>query len=129
MGITATGDKEIRQELKNLLEVFKKLLDAGVPVIVNHLLKMGTDEEEGHFSVIIGIENGKIILADPATRYDGKVQHIEMSIGELIGCWRSEEGNIPGKYFVLFPSEITKEQFMLELNSSKDSMIINNFNC
>lgn len=113
-------DGEIQEELKNLLEKFKVLLKAGVPVVINHLYHMGEEDEEGHFSTIIGFENNKFILADPATRYNNKVEHITMSTEELINCWYSETGKVPGKYFVLFPSEKMQTQLLPELqpNSS-----------
>jgi predicted double-glycine peptidase len=114
LGLEISDDKQTRKALVELLQRFEGLLDAGVPIIVNHLRKFGTEAEEGHFSVITAIDfkENTVILADPAARFDGKVEHQEMSIGELIQCWRSESGNRPGKYFVLFPNETIKRQLL-----------------
>lgn len=48
----------------------KKYVDAGVPVIVNWF-----SVNEGHYSVVVGVDDNKIVIADPETATKRKFSH------------------------------------------------------
>lgn len=108
---------ELAATLLYRLEQLQYILDRGIPVVVNYMLKHGTDAAEGHFSVLTAMNDGYVLLADPATHYDGEVKHIKMSIADFIASWHSETTRTPGIYLALFPNMDIKIEVERKLNS------------
>ena len=79
-------------EAKGYALSFEQLAALKIPVIV--YLKYRKDD---HFSVLRGISEDTVLLADPS------LGHISMSQAQFLEAWKTREGNLSGKILAVLP--------------------------
>ncbi len=80
------------------IEEIKNFLKRKLPVLVNYVDK---EKKEGHFAVIIGIKEEKIILNDPWYGED-----FEIDISEFKNRWRDSKGDHKNWILVASPKDL-----------------------
>ena len=79
-------------EAKGYALPFEQLAQLKLPVIV--YLKYRKND---HFSVLRGIDNDTVLLADPS------LGHVSMSRAQFLAAWKTREGEMEGKILVVVP--------------------------
>lgn len=83
---------ELGFEAKGYALSFKQLTKLKIPVIV--YLKYRKND---HFSVLRGINNHTVLLADPS------LGHISMSKAQFLNAWQTRNGDLAGKVLAVLP--------------------------
>lgn len=85
---------ELGFEARGYALSFEQLAQLKIPVIV--YLKYRKDD---HFSVLRGISNDTVLLADPS------LGHISMGKAQFLNAWKTRGGNLEGKILAVLPKE------------------------
>jgi predicted double-glycine peptidase len=78
---------------------YEQLLNLKIPVVV-----YVEHRKTNHFSVLRGIQKSSVLMSDPS------LGHITYSKEQFMKIWKTREGRLVGKVFVIVPEDSTKMQ-------------------
>jgi hypothetical protein len=103
-GTSDHTEAELKAHKELLWNKIKAILKLGIPIILNMQDRYG----DGHFEVVIGIESTaegeRIILAEPGTALEGKLEFEYPNKDDFIARWKNMTGEFHGRFMILPPN-------------------------